>query len=99
MIKVSVKVDDKILQSKLYKQRFALKKLPQDGLREFTALTPKRTGNARSHTELTTRNEIVGDYPYARRLDNGWSKQAPRGIIRPFTKWWLEQLKKIARMK
>jgi hypothetical protein len=70
-----------------------------DGLKEFKALTPIRSGNARSNTDLTNKNEIVGNYAYAQRLDRGWSRQAPRGMIGPFTKWWIDQLKRIARIK
>jgi hypothetical protein len=99
MIKLSVKVDDKILKSRLTRQTNALRKLPMDGLKEFKALTPIRSGNARSNTDLTNKNEIVGNYAYAQRLDRGWSRQAPRGMIRPFVKWWTDQLKRIARIK
>jgi hypothetical protein len=99
MIKISVKVDDSILKSRLAKQQLALKNLPQEGLKEFKSLTPRRTGNARNNTELTARNEIRGDYPYAQRLDQGWSRQAPKGMIEPFTLWWEKQIKKIARIK
>ena len=99
MISVSVKVDNSVLNARLKKQQLALAKLPQDGLKEFKSLTPIRSGNARTNTDLTAKNEIVGDYAYAQRLDHGWSRQAPRGMIKPFTKWWTDQLKRISRIK
>lgn len=36
--------------------------------------TPKRSGNAKRKTELNG-DEIHANYPYALRLDQGWSKQ------------------------
>lgn len=49
--------------------------------------TPKpskgyQPGNARRKTILKD-NEIFADYAYARRLDEGWSKQSPKGMIEP----------------
>lgn len=44
--------------------------------------TPVRSGNARNKTKLR-RNTIKSDYPYAGRLDEGWSKQAPKGFTEP----------------
>jgi hypothetical protein len=99
MIKVSVKVDTSVLNARLKKQQTALANLPSQGLVEFQKLTPRDTGNARSRTLLKGKNDIVGDYAYAQRLDRGWSKQAPQGMIKPFTKWWTDQIKKISRIK
>lgn len=44
--------------------------------------TPIRSGNARRRTRLD-KTSINSDYAYAGRLDNGWSKQAPRGFTAP----------------
>lgn len=49
---------------------------------EFIKNTPIRTGNARAHTSLNGK-VITADYPYAERLDNGWSNQAPDGMTHP----------------
>lgn len=48
----------------------------------FKSVTPIRTGNARSNTN---RRKLVikADYAYADRLDNGWSRQAPNGMVDP----------------
>lgn len=48
----------------------------------FYRYTPVRSGNARNHTNVRN-NEIVADYPYAQRLDEGYSKQSPRGMTEP----------------
>lgn len=56
--------------------------LAQVGYKTFRKETPIRTGNARSHTALI-QDEIVAEYPYAQRLDTGWSKQSPQGMTKP----------------
>lgn len=85
MLNVNIKIDDK-LTPLLKKQQAELKKFPKEAHAEFVDLTPVRSGNARSKTRLK-QNEIVADYPYAERLDNGWSRQAPRGMTQPFEAW------------
>ena len=44
--------------------------------------TPIRSGNARNRTKLVN-TTISSKYPYAERLDTGWSKQAPKGFTDP----------------
>ena len=44
--------------------------------------TPIREGNARNRTKLN-KVTISSKYPYAGRLDEGWSKQAPQGFTEP----------------
>jgi hypothetical protein len=58
------------------------RELPKYAYEEFRAVTPIRTGNARSKTDLQG-NEIQGNYPYVNRLNKGWSKQAPEGMTDP----------------
>jgi hypothetical protein len=57
-------------------------KLTDVAYKEFYGRTPIRTGNARSKTKKQN-NEIEANYPYATRLDNGYSSQAPRGMTQP----------------
>lgn len=45
--------------------------------------TPTRGGNARNKTKLEGKTTIGSRYPYADRLDKGWSKQAPKGFTSP----------------
>jgi hypothetical protein len=94
MIDVSIKVDDKITPELKRLQR-QLTALPQDGLDKFVSLTPVRSGNARRSTRLRGNDTIVADYPYAERLDNGYSKQAPKGMSKPFDDWFKKKLKQI----
>lgn len=48
----------------------------------FYKNTPIKTGNARRRTTVD-KGEIRADYPYAQRLDNGYSRQSPGGMTRP----------------
>lgn len=48
----------------------------------FVKNTPVRSGNARRRTSKTT-SEIQALYPYAQRLDQGWSNQSPNGMTKP----------------
>ena len=55
--------------------------------RTFHDFTPVRSGNAKSHTFLDNNNDIQANYAYAKRLDNGWSKQhGGVGMTNPATK-------------
>lgn len=60
----------------------ALSKLPTEAYDVFRDETPIRTGNARSKTRLRG-NTIDANYPYAQRLDDGYSRQSPRGMVQP----------------
>ena len=44
--------------------------------------TPIRSGNARNKTKRQGLS-IKSDYGYAQKLDDGWSKQAPKGFTEP----------------
>lgn len=59
----------------------------------FLNATPKKTGNAQDNTILKG-NVIEADYPYAQRLDLGWSKKKPQGMTKPTMKWFEEYVKK-----
>ena len=87
MISVSVNVNDKLTgQIKKIKQQ--LRAVPAQAHTEFVALTPVDTGNARRKTKLVSNKTIEANYPYAQRLDQGWSKQAPKGIVKPWELWF-----------
>lgn len=49
---------------------------------EFRKVTPIRTGNARSNTRRIAQG-VEGAYPYANRLNEGYSSQAPAGMTDP----------------
>jgi len=63
-----------------------LKTVAKHGYDVFRKTTPIRTGNARSSTEFKPRARgyrIEANYEYANRLNEGYSKQAPKGMTEP----------------
>ena len=78
----------------LKKQQKALAKLPNEGYKFFVKETPVRSGNARRNTKLR-KKEIQANYPYAQRLDEGYSKQSPEGMVQPTTDYIIERFNKI----
>jgi hypothetical protein len=56
--------------------------LPREAYDKFVKDTPIRSGNARRKTKLSG-NKIVAGYNYAKKLDDGFSKQAPDGMTKP----------------
>jgi hypothetical protein len=75
------KVSDRMTPS-LQRIKKDLGTVPKQAHSFFVRSTPRRSGNARSKTRLSN-DTILAQYPYARRLDQGYSKQAPRGMVRP----------------
>jgi hypothetical protein len=59
-----------------------LNNLPKEAYTEFVKDTPIRTGNARRKTKLNG-TQINANYPYAQRLDDGYSPQSPDGMTKP----------------
>lgn len=93
MITVDIKIDDGLTKVLKGMQK-ELTKYPQDAEAKFKSLTPIDTGNARRHTKLVG-NRIEANYQYAQPLDNGHSKQAPQGMVKPFSKWMKDKSRKI----
>ena len=60
--------------------------IPKEAFDYFVSITPKDKGNARSKTQLKG-DTIHANYPYAQRLDEGYSKQAPKGMTEPTGKF------------
>jgi hypothetical protein len=74
--------------------RRALDKLPDEAYDVFRDETPIRTGNARSKTRL--RGDVINaNYPYAGRLDNGYSRQSPRGMVAPTIEFLRKRVRQI----
>ena len=67
----------------------------RDGKGRFKG-TPVDSGNARRNTKLSN-DSILAQYPYAVRLDQGYSKQAPDGMSKPtddYMKTYIENYSK-----
>jgi len=76
------KVYDRITPS-ISRINSRLEMVPQAALDFFKKKTPKRSGTARRRTKLVNKRTINADYPYAKRLDKGYSKKAPEGMSKP----------------
>ena len=57
-------------------------KITDVAYKAFVKNTPIRSGNARRKTRLQGKT-INANYPYAKRLDEGYSQQAPDGMTKP----------------
>jgi hypothetical protein len=98
MIRVNVSVSPSRRRTRTSRITRELNKLPSDAYKYFRSITPKRSGNARNKTMLRGRSIIAANYPYAKRLDEGYSKQAPRGMVQPTLEWIRNRIKTIFRI-
>lgn len=80
-IKLTIKIDDAVTKM-VEKLGDDIEDLKDEIHDEFVKNTPKRTGNARKKTRKRG-DTIYADYPYAKRLDEGYSKQSPSGMTDP----------------
>jgi hypothetical protein len=84
------------LTPSLTKIQKELKKVPEQAYKYWESETPVRSGNARRSTSLQGKT-IRANYPYAAKLNEGYSKQAPKGMSEPTSKFVTALLKKIMR--
>ena len=70
------------MTSSLKRIQKKLAQVPKEAYTEFVSDTPIRSGNARRKTRLQGKT-INANYPYAKRLDEGYSQQAPEGMTKP----------------
>ena len=79
-----------------------LSSIPQKLINEagdyFKDITPIKTGNARNNTNQSG-NVISAQYPYAGRLDDGYSRQAPKGMVEPTIAFIDKRLKQLVEKK
>lgn len=92
-MKLQLKINDTI-SLKLKDIEKKVKNLPADAHKVFVQETPIRKGNARRNTKLN-KNNIEANYPYAQRLDEGYSKQSPEGMTQPTIDYIIQQYNKI----
>jgi hypothetical protein len=91
---LKLRVDN--ISPSLSKIQSSIPNVVQSTYRHFVSITPKDTGNARNKTRLQG-NTINADYAYAQRLDKGWSKQAPKGMVAPTILFLERALRRIVR--
>jgi hypothetical protein len=99
MINMNVKINRNLLTPALKRIRKQLDQLPAEIYMEFVKNTPIDTGNARRSTQLINNKKIAAKYIYAGRLEKGWSKQAPQGMVKPTKEWAKKRIKQILRKK
>lgn len=68
--------------------------LPKDAYTYWKKITPIDTGNARRRTRLQG-SKIKANYNYAVPLDEGHSKQAPRGMSKPTDKYIRDRISRV----
>ena len=96
-IKPKFEVKDQMTKDILAKMN-KLDEIPKKVYTFFRAHTPIRSGNARKNTVLKG-DEIQANYPYAKRLDQGWSKQAPDGMTKPTAEYHQRLVDQILRKR
>lgn len=94
---ITIKITYDKLTPKLKDKTRLLKKVAGLAHKKWVEVTPKRTGNAKRKTKLEGGDTINANYPYAKRLDKGYSKQAPKGMLEPTVKYLKKELDKIFR--
>jgi hypothetical protein len=73
-----------------------LSQVPGKAYKYWESQTPIRSGNARRSTSLQG-DTIKATYPYATRLNEGSSKQAPQGMSEPTDRFVAALIKRIMR--
>ena len=80
---MKVDLNKKKLEAKLRKMSEVKSDVMPKAYAFFKEQTPVNTGNAKRKTRLDSKLDIVANYPYAKRLDEGYSRQAPQGMSDP----------------
>ena len=90
---LDISVNDDITKD-IKKKLDKLNEISKVAHQEYVKLTPEGTGNARKKTKLS-KDTIRADYEYATRLDQGYSRQAPQGMTKPWEGIINDKIKKI----
>lgn len=93
-MKLDIKITTNIAPTLKNMQR-KIDNIPNDAYKVFVKETPVRSGNARRSTKLKNKKTIEANYPYAQRLDEGYSKQSPKGMVEPTMDFIAEEFIKI----
>ena len=96
-MEVRLKVND-LITADLQRKSRQLAQVPRDAYDFFKKTTPYRTGNARRKTRYKNKT-IVAGYPYAQKLDDGYSKKAPDGMTNPTIEFIRNQVRRLMRKR
>jgi hypothetical protein len=91
-----IKIGADNITPKLERIRRQMDALPREAYKVFKDETPRKSGNARRKTKYR-KDTIIADYPYAKRLDEGYSKKAPKGMWEPTVKFIKRTMRQIMR--
>lgn len=97
MIKLNVKSTNNIGR-RLNRMKTDINNLPKETHKVVVENTAIRSGFARRNTKLRGK-QIVADYGYAVKLNEGGSKQFPDGMVKPAEEFIQKRLKEIAQGK
>lgn len=86
-MKLEIEIDSKDFEKTLRELGYIVDRNWRAAGNQFRQITPRRSGNAQSKSTYNS-TEIRGDYPYAARLDEGYSKQAPGGMSDPAIRYF-----------
>lgn len=95
-VKINITTDFKAIKRNIRAVKKEIAGLPREAADYFRQVTPIDTGYARRHTFLNNQT-IVGDYPYATYLEQGWSDQAPEGMVKPTQEYIDKRVEQINR--
>jgi hypothetical protein len=87
---MTVRLQKNTMTASLARIQRDLVAVPKEIYNYWRSITPIRSGNARRRTVLKG-DTINADYPYAVPLNDGLSKQAPRGMSKP-TEQYLKRI-------
>lgn len=79
---MEVKVNISPIKTLVNRAKAASEDIIVDAHKFFIDNTPLRSGNARKRTRLQG-DSIVADYAYSEKLNEGYSKQSPNGMVDP----------------
>jgi hypothetical protein len=95
---MAIKLNYDRITPSLSKIEEGLDELPKGAYEAFKDATPIASGNAQRNTKFKKNQSLIdADYKYAHRLNDGWSKQAPKGMLPATEKYIVKQLNKIFR--
>lgn len=93
---MAVRILKNTMSTSIGKITAKLDKLPNEAFKFWYNITPIKTGNAKRRTRLQGK-KIKANYNYAVPLDQGRSKQAPKGMSAPTEEFIKKRLRGIIR--
>lgn len=91
---MQLKLKKSQINPQLRRVRGRFNKVPKEAHKFFVKTTPIDTGNARRRTRLQG-TTIKANYPYVKPLDDGHSRQAPGGMVKPTIEFVKKLVKKM----